>query len=242
MENMMKRYADLSASFRNTKQSKESIEKLYEFLGEINGAADKTAQLVTSQVYSLLGYHKKAYDIFVSIADKSNRKDASRLFEMQQMATSHSDNFALKRKPAPVQQRPELTINDFVEETNHSPGEQVFAISGDNIIFGKPFKKNPLFVHIEGSLTLEAAFIEIAAYINWLETCKAQLIDFYNENFDDKAGDEWYDYLEIFGVRITLSEDRSLSAYITCGDDIASDHLLDVELVGTTVVSMSYDG
>lgn len=60
MENIMKRYATLSTEFRNSRQSKDSIENLYEFLDEISNATDKNSLLVQSQVYSLLGHHKKA--------------------------------------------------------------------------------------------------------------------------------------------------------------------------------------
>ncbi|RXK83764.1 hypothetical protein [Filimonas effusa] len=238
----MKRYADLSANFRSSKQSKESIAQLYAFLDETGGAQDKTSLLVRSQVYSLLGYHQKAYDIFVAIADKSNRKDISRLFEMEQLAKSHQDNFALKRKPAPIQHLPELTLNDFVKEDNSAPDEVVFAVSRRNIILGKVFDDKPLLINLERNIALEDVFPQLLTYIKWLGSCKAELIDYYNRNFENNVNEAWYNYLDIFGVRITVAGMHQLTADITCGDEIAQDHLLDISFDGKRIVSMSYDG
>lgn len=242
MENIMKRYATLSTEFRNSRQSKDSIEKLYEFLDEISNATDKNSLLVQSQVYCLLGHHKKAYDIFVTIADKTNRKDASRLFEMEQMAQSHKDIFALKRKPAATPSVPDCNISDFIEEESPIPNEKTFVLPGKKLIFGKVFDKNPLFVQLEGNVSLENIFPELSDYIKWLGNCKNELIEHYNQNFDDKADDDWYNGLEIFSAKITFTEQQKLVADITCGDEIAQDHLLDVECEGKSVYSMHYDG
>lgn len=242
MENIMKRYAALSANFRDSKQSKESIEALYALLDETQNAPDKTSLLVRSQVYSLLAYHKKAYDIFVAIADKSNRKDISRLFEMEQLAKSHQDNFALKRKPAPVQRLPELTLNDFIKEDGGVPGETVFSVARKNLVFGKIFDSKPLFIHLEQNIALEDVFPQLVTYIKWLGNCKMELIDYYNRNFDSNVNEEWYDYLDLFGVRITVTDLQRLTADITCGDEIAQDHLLDIAFEGKTIISMNYDG
>ena len=79
-------------------------------------------------------------------------------------------------------------------------------------------------------------------------TRKEELILFYNqwiEEFDyidEYADDDWYDTLEVFSVQITIEEDRSIHARISGGDELNTDHILDIETYGNEVVSMSYDG
>jgi hypothetical protein len=116
-ETPMQRYILLSKDFRDSKQSKESIAHLYAFLDRLCLLHDKKSLLISSYVYSLLGYHKKAYTIFLPLADKNNRKDVNKLFAMEQLAQSHQDNFILKRKrKKPDKSLYQLSVNDFQNE------------------------------------------------------------------------------------------------------------------------------
>lgn len=122
------------------------------------------------------------------------------------------------------------------------PNTKVFALPGKKLIFGTVFDNNPLYIQLEGNVTLENVFPQLSDYIKWLGNCKIELIEFYNENFDDKADDDWYNSLEVFSAKITFTEEQKLFADITCGDQIAQDHLLDVECEGKSIYSMQYDG
>jgi hypothetical protein len=53
-------------------------------------------EVILSYVYTLLGYHQKAYDIYKKIYDKSEAEAKAKLLEFQQRAQSSGDKFAIK--------------------------------------------------------------------------------------------------------------------------------------------------
>jgi hypothetical protein len=244
MENLMEKYITLSKDFRVAK-TPENIGKLYSFLEELKLLEnDRQALLILSQVYSLLAFHKSAYDVFVKIADKNNVKDAKKLFTMSELAQSHGDNFIVKNKlkKAVLPKVEKFVLSDF----RFVGGETHFnsyKIDKPIVIFGKIFEKPSEFTVFEG-VKLDDCINKISDYFKWLSDCKRVLIDFYNNegDFEDTADDDWYDSLEIYRVLVDINESGNFSATITCGDDFWSDHLLDIEINGKNIETMGYDG
>jgi len=243
-KNFMQEYITLSKDFRETK-SPESIDKLYSFLDELRlQENDKQATLVLSQVYSLLAFHKSAYETFLKTADKNNPKDTKKLFTMSELAKSHGDNFIVKNKlKKPVLPKTErLILSDFelkLENENFTS----FETDKKLIIFGKLFDNEPLKLCLSKGVKLESCIEKIADYVQWLCDCKKILMKFYNNNdFEDEANDDWYDSLEIIGVLLDVNEKEKIFATLNCGDDFWSDHILDIEIDDKKVVSMGYDG
>jgi cell wall assembly regulator SMI1 len=59
---------------------------------------NKENKMVLVYVYKILAYHKKAYDLYTEIYNKSDRKQKSKLFNMEQMSKKHGDNNAIRFK------------------------------------------------------------------------------------------------------------------------------------------------
>ena len=240
----MQEYITLSKDFRETK-SAESINKLYLFLDELRlRENDKQVALVLSQVYSLLAFHKSAYEVFLKIADKNNPKDAKKIFTMNELAESHGDNFIIKNKlkKTVLPKTERLILSDF-ELKNEYENFTSFESNNKLIIFGKLFDNKPLKLCLSKGMKLESYIEKIADYVQWLGDCKKILIDFYNNNdFEDEADNDWYDSLEIYGVLLDVNVKGNIFTTINCGDDFWSDHILDIEIDDKKVVSMGYDG
>ena len=243
--NFMQEYITLSKDFRETK-SPESIHKLHLFLDELRlQENDKQAALVLSQVYSLLVFHKSAYEVFLKIADKNNPKDTKKLFTMSELAKSHGDNFLIKNKlkKTVLPKTKRLILSDF-ELKNECETFTSFESNNKLIIFGKLFDNNPLRLCLSKGMKLESCIEKIADYVQWLGNCKKFLVDFYNSNddFEDEADNDWYNSLEIYGVLLDVNVKGNIFATINCGDDFWSDHILDIEIDDKKIVSMGYDG
>ena len=75
---------------------------------------------------------------------------------------------------------------------------------------------------------------KIMNYIYWLSDCKDKLVEFYNTELSkytgETANEDWYDTLEILGVRIIAGQNGNLYAEIAGGDDFAQNHILDIEI------------
>ncbi|MGM1049741.1 MAG: hypothetical protein ACQEXX_26900 [Bacillota bacterium] len=240
----LNKYIELSKEFKSNNKSPQSIERLYEFSNTLKTAEeDSQARLILSYVYSLLGYHKSAYDIFLTVADSNNRKDQSKLFEMKKLADSHGDRFVIKRvENKAVQKMEKLTMADIKKKDEQGSDWKNYEIDKSIMIFGYLFDGKSLKITVHKDVELINNTNTLTEYIDWLGHCRDVLQKFYNEKFEDEADDEWYESLEVYRVKVTVIKTGDTFAEITCGDNIWSDHLLDIEFNGKEVETMGYDG
>ena len=243
-KNYLKQYIEFSNAFRKSNSSKESVENIYDLLYELEDV-DRTKEdnLVLSNVYILLGFHKSAYEVFKETVDLSNSKEVSKLYVMEQKAKSHGNNFIIKdiRKLKEKKELPKLTPSDFQISKED---KRKFEIPQKEIVI---FNKN-----IKGKISIYTPDLDIEKYsdiifeqLNWLADCKNELIEFYNQNnefIDEKANDDWYDTLDIYSIQLTINNSSDIETLISAGDTFSQDHILDIELTNRTVISMNYDG
>lgn len=238
-----KDYIELSTAFRKSEASTKSIEKLYDLLYELeNTNRTKQDDIVFSNIYTLLGFHESAYEVFKTVADLTNRKEATKLYVMEGKAKSHKNNFIIKdiRKYREKREQPKLELSDFVKSKNN---KNKFKIANKSIVvFNKLTEKGKVSVYLP-SEHIENYLDKIINYINWLGNCKKELIDFYNkENDEDRANDDWYDTLVVYRTQIVIEESGAVFCSISGGDDFYQDHLLDIEIINHTIMSMNYNG
>ena len=244
-ENYMKQYIELSREFKANNKSQEIIGKLYDFMRLLEKDENKDNKMILVYVYTLLAYHKRAYVLYSKIYNENDRKQKSKLFEMEQMSKSHGDNFVIKLKKKPeINKMINYCVNDFVEKD--AAGEyKSYKLNKTCIIFNQIFDK-PLKMEIYKNFVLSEYIGQINEYIHWLGgDCKKELIEYFNKNMDymeEKADNEWYETLEIYCVRITLTENKILCSSISCGDNLFEDHILELETEGNKIYSMTYDG
>lgn len=246
-KNFTKDYIEISNEFRKSNASKQSVGKLYDLLYHLeNSTRTKNDDLTLSNVYSLLGFHLSAYEVFKSIADLNDKKSTSKLYVMEEKAKSHKNNFVIKdiREFRQKNEQTKLSINDFlISETE----EKKFTINDkDVVIFNKIIKNKKIEISLYGNHKIENYADKIIDYIFWLGDCKIELIEFYNRNLsedtEEVANDDWYDTLEILSVNIGVAVNGNLFAEISAGDDFASDHILDIEIDEQKITEMNYDG
>jgi hypothetical protein len=73
------------------------VSALYEFADRLAQSKEKEAKQVLVDVYQLLGLMESAYNLYVSFADKSNRKEQKKLAHLGGYSQSHGDRYALPR-------------------------------------------------------------------------------------------------------------------------------------------------
>jgi hypothetical protein len=245
-ENYMKQYIGLLKEYKKNNKSQEIIEKIHDLINILEKDGNKDNKTVLVCVYKLLAYHKKAYDLYSKIYNENDRKQKAKLFVMEQMSKSHGDNFAVKLKKRPeINKTVNYGVNDFIEED--IIGEyKYYMLNQTCIIFGQMFDSEPLRIELYKKFLLSDYIIQINGYIHWLgEGCKRKLIDCFNRNMtfvEEKADDEWYETLEIYGVSITIPKTEKLCAIVTCGDNIVRDHILDIGTEDDKICTMNIDG
>lgn len=245
--NFTKDYIEISNEFRKSNASKESVEKLYDLLYDLQSSSrTKNEDLTLSNLYSLLGFHQSAYEIFKSVADLTDRKNTSKLYVMEEKAKSHKNNFIIKdiRKFRQQKDQTKLLTTDFLLSTTEE--NKVSMIDKDIVVFNKVVKNDKVEIFIYGQHKLENFADKIIDYIFWLADCKKELIEFYNNELSEDSGEvannDWYDTLEIYSARIIVGQNGNLYAEISGGDDFSQDHILDIEIENETITGMNYDG
>jgi hypothetical protein len=92
----MEQYISLSKRFKTTNKSQETIEALYNFASELEKELNNDNAVLLSYVYTLLGYHQKAYDLYKKAYEENEAKVKAKLFELHQMAQTYGDNSPIK--------------------------------------------------------------------------------------------------------------------------------------------------
>lgn len=246
-KNYQKEYIDISTEFRKSNSSKESLGQLFDLLYELEKVnRSQNEEKILSNIYSLLGYHKSAYEVYKPTVDLTNRKETKKLYTLEQKAKSHADYFATKdiRKLRKKNEEVKLLLDDFIRDEGD---ENRFLLKKkDVIIFNKPLKNDKIEIYAYGNNKFEDYGIKIIEYIYRLGDCRDLLIEFYNselsEDMDEIANEDWYDTLEIFSARIIVGENGKLFAEVSVGDEFMSDHILDIETEEMKIITMGYDG
>ena len=242
--NYLRDYIEFSNEFKKSYDSKESVVKIYDLLHELeNLYKTKEQKLVLSNVYTLLGYHRSAYEIFKETVGSNNTKEVSKLYVLEQKAKSHENNFIIKdvRKVKEKKQQTKLVLSDFVT-TENDPDK--FEIPQKEIVIFNKTIKGKIRIFLPDSDFRKYADA-ISEYLSWLADCKKDLIEFYNQNneFTDKqADDDWYNTLDIYRAVITIKKSKDIEAFVATGDTFSQDHILDFEIANKTIISMNYDG
>ena len=248
-KNYQKEYINISNEFRKSKNSKESLEKLFDLLYELEKInRSQNEEKTLSNIYTLLNFHKSAYEVYKPIADLTNRKETKKLYTLEQKAKSHANNFATKdiRKLRKKKEQVKFLLEDFRIDKNEENKNRFLLKDKDIVIFNKSVKKEKFEIYIYGNHKFEDYIEKIIEYISWLGNCQNELIEFYNmelsEHIKETANKDWYDTLDIFRASIIVGQNGKLFSEISGGDEFMSDHILDIETEERKITEMSYDG
>ncbi len=244
-KNYQKEYIDTSTEFRIGK-SKESTGKLYDLLYQMEKIdRTKSEDQILSNIYSLLGFHQSAYEVFKPTVDIRNRKETAKLYTLKEKAASHGNNFIIKdiRNFRIINEQTNLLPENFnvdKEEGNKFVTKEII------VIFNKIVEPNNFEIWIYGNHKFTDNATKIIEYISWLGDCKNELIKFYNsemgEYTEETADEDWFDTLEIYCARVYVEKSGKLSAEISIGDDFLPDHILDIEIEEREIAEISING
>lgn len=241
---LTKRYIKLTEEFQATDGSQKSIEGLYDLL-EIVKTKDDEKRLLAN-IYSKLKLHKSAYETFKTVANSSNKKDKIKLFTLKQSAKfGDTECFKDIRKLRGEKKQTVLSKED-IKLCDEKMG--LYEIVDEGIVIFNKYIKNDIEngrVQIYVDDDIYAFADKIINHIYFLGKCKQNLINYYNEQeisiFEEKADEDWFDTLEVYSISLELNGGEIYSD-ISCGDELFSDHILEIGFKGEEVVSMSYDG
>ena len=97
MNEYLKEFISLKENYKLKDGNKSSILALYQFADRLSVINEKEAKEVLVDVYCLLGMMESAYNLFLTISNKGDRKQIKKSAYLQELSKSHGDKFALPR-------------------------------------------------------------------------------------------------------------------------------------------------
>ncbi|HBJ2613911.1 TPA: CbrC family protein [Clostridium botulinum] len=93
-------YLKLEKNFSKENATADEIDKLYKLMQELESQQNNNREIqkILVNLYLLLQYYEKAYNCYVKVADKNNKKDRKKLFQLKQKTEWYRDRLAIKRK------------------------------------------------------------------------------------------------------------------------------------------------
>ncbi|GIZ16375.1 hypothetical protein [Capnocytophaga catalasegens] len=249
MSPILKQYIEAATNFRKSNASEESIHYLYDMLYDLE-KKDKTSEekRILVDIYTLLGFHLSAYELFNEVADSKNNKDISKLYTLESKAKSHKNTFILKdlRKLKKKKSVPEFSLSDFELSDDDNGNKSYVSKSVKALIFNKEVNNEDFDIFIYKTFDFAQNFERLKAYLHFLADAKSELIAFYNEKiapFTNVTADaNWYASLEVYAATVGVDIHGKLFAEIEMGDMIDQDHILNIEFSDKNISLLGIDG
>lgn len=213
--------------------------------------------LILVNIYSLLGFHESAYQLFKQSVDITDAKQTKQLYKLADKASWHKDNFTLKdiRKLEQKIEAIEIKATDFVTRKPRFDNKE-FILTHPVVIFNKLIDGEDCEVYIKPESDEIEILTKAADTLSQLYDYKVQLIEYYNNNMkkfseiighDVVADDDWFATLEVYGIKISTYRNINISRFndivkiiISCGDNIFCDNYLEVTIIDNQISSMTY--
>ncbi|KZE78062.1 hypothetical protein SAMN04488018_103183 [Myroides marinus] len=244
-----KRYNELSKQFREIYNNHDISIDLFDLLYELQ-AEDQTVENKTLQchIYALLEYWQTAYKLLLEVSDSNDSKVKSKLFVFSEKAKTYKDTFGLKdvRKTREKKEVPILSLDDFIEQEE---GSNQYNLNTKRIVVFNQYCPTDRFKVSTSSDLSDMDKLELIEYLHWLTDLRSPLIEFYNSDkngylpfIEGKADDHWYDTLEIYSTNIRYFKSGHIETTISMGDQLITDHIIDLVIDNKVCVEMNFDG
>ena len=246
--NYMKQFIELSKEYKKNNKSRRIIAKIVEFMSILEKENSRENKLILTNVYTILGFHKKAFDLHMEIYDKNNQKENKKLYVMEQKAKYLEDKFAVKlnqKAVIEIKEKNNYIPENFIRKEKFE-GLNLYELNKDCVIFNKIFDVQPLkIIFKEENEELFGHLSKINECIFWLGgNCKQELIKYYNQNLEmlgtDEADDEWYENLKINGVIIEVLKNGKLFTNIGFSDPYLPYIPYQVEIIENKICSINW--
>lgn len=237
----------LVTKFKKSDASDESVEAIFDFIYLLEEKKrDHHETILLVEVYSLLGLHQKAYDLFLqlkthSFSSKETKKHQKKLQELVKNTKLDTRFYYRDLRQARIPKEATiLTKNDFsvtLEEESHLV--KIHETINSIVVLNKYVPNADIFISAD-----ELNFNLIQSYIVWLGNCKQELIDFYNQHtFDHKierVDEKWFHGLDVWDVEIEIKE-GSIYGNITITDYFNGNLGFHLETKDYSIYAIEYD-
>ncbi|MDR6158056.1 hypothetical protein QF023_001572 [Chryseobacterium sp. SLBN-27] len=179
----------LSQEFKKSNASKESINKLYDLVYELNGRKRNLEEnYILASTHRLLGNRHEAKKILEKVLESCVGRQKERPLKLLQEIVHENKNFPRKdriyrdlRDAKKIKKAPALSFDDFITRQDHE--EFITSLSGNVkniVIFNKHVETSSVNIFSK-KIPDELFILNLIYYFEWLAGIKADLMAFYEK-------------------------------------------------------------
>ena len=202
MNQYLKELISLKQNFKLHDGDKASVSALYQFADKLSGIEERDAKEVLVDVYHQLGMMESAFRVFLTVFDKSDRKQIKKFVTLQELSKSRGDHFPLPRPLTEKEKAARKFDATFVQDAEWE-GER------DKEKDDELFLRTPGYLSWQGEYWLSCCD-DYCAYLGTVGTRELKAMDIADEVFEEYyMRDDFFEDVEEY-----LVKDGSLCGYL----------------------------
>lgn len=253
MTDLTRDFNILSQEFKKSNASKESINKLYDLVYELNGRKRNLEEnYILASTHRLLGNRHEAKKILEKVLESCVGRQKERPLKLLQEIVHENKNFPRKdriyrdlRDAKKIKKAPALSFDDFITRQDHE--EFITSLSGNVkniVIFNKHVETSSVNIFSK-KIPDELFILKLIYYFEWLSGIKADLMAFYEKTESDfKIGHDsaaWFDGLDIWGVDIIINDQGTIETDLLIQDYYNHNSGFCLSLREDVITDLEYD-
>jgi hypothetical protein len=253
MTDLTRNFNILSQEFKKSNASKESINKLYDLVYELNSRSRNLEEnYILASTHRLLGNRHEAEQILEKVLESCVGRQKERPLKLFHEIVHENKNFPRKdriyrdlRDAEKIKTAPVLSFDNFVTRQDHE--EFITSLSGNvkNIVIFNKYVETKSIDIFSKKKPDEILILKLIYYFEWLAGVKADLMAFYEKTESDfkirHDSATWFDGLEIWEVYIVITEDGIMETDLLIQDYYNHNSGFCLSLKDDIITDLEYD-
>lgn len=253
MTDLTRDFNVLAQEFKKSNASKESINKLYDLVFELN---DKDRNIeenyILASTHWLLGNRYEAQEILEKVLESCEGRQKERPLKLLQEIVRENKNLPRKdriyrdlRDAEKIKTAPALSFDDFTTRQDHE--EFITSLSGNvkNIVIFNKYVETKSIDIFSKKKPDELSILKLIYYFEWLAGVKSDLMAFYEKNESDfkieHDSTTWFDGLDIWDVNIIINDQGNIETDLFIQDYYNHNSGFCLSLKDDIITDLKYD-
>lgn len=122
-----------------------------------------------------------------------------------------------------------MTRKFILAEDIEDDGYNCYIPAENEKVFGFLLDFDEYEIYVSKDYKIEDASPVLSEYMDFLASCKKEILEYFEEKTGDKMSEEWYSTIEVYNVALTFNSPEDFGAVIVFGDSAFEDNIFELE-------------
>jgi len=129
-----------------------------------------------------------------------------------------------------------MTRDFILAEDIEDDGYNCYFPSENEKIFGFSLNYDEYEIYVSKEYKIDDILSILSEYMDFLASCKKEILEYFKEKTGDKLPDEWYKNIEVYNVAITFNSPEDFGATVVFGDGSFEDNIFELVFEKSEIV------